>query len=143
MADRAVRDDHGDIDLVGLAAGENIRRINIDGDAVAAIGRRAKETRRDLADTPRGSSFEELRQRKPGAAVGSCRVLAVVTDMRDPQIVLLGGVAVIDLVELGAAVVRGTRALIAFGRIIGRGCRDDGDARLRTTSFREWFLMRG
>ena len=117
MADRAVRHDDGDIDLVGLAAGEDIRRVDIDGDAVAAIGRRTEEARRDLSDASRGGGFEELRQRKPGATVGSCRVLAVVADMRDPQIVLLGGVAVIDLVELGTAVVGRSGTLIALGGI--------------------------
>ena len=39
--------------------------------------------------------------------------------MRDAQIVLLGSVAVIDLVELGTAIIRSTRALIAL-RPIGR-----------------------
>ena len=98
---------------------------------MAAIGRRTEEARRDLADPPRGGGLQELRQRKPGAAVGSRGVLAVVADMRDPQIVLLGGVAVIDLVELGAAVVGRSGALIALGGIILRGCGDDGHARLR------------
>src|SRR5207245_6317334 len=100
-------------------------------DAVAAISRRTEETRRDFADPPRGGRLQELRQWKPGAAVGGRRMLAVVADMRDPQIVLLGGVAVIDLIELGAAVVGRPGPLIALAGIILRGCRDDGDARLR------------
>ncbi len=89
VADRAVRHDHGDIDLVGEAAGENFRRIDVDGDAMAAIGRRAEEPRRNLADPPRGLRLQELRQRKPGAAVGRGRVLAIVADVRDAQVVLL------------------------------------------------------
>jgi hypothetical protein len=51
--------------------------------------------------------------------------------MRDAQIMRLRGVAVIDLVELGAAIVRRTRALVALGGIIGGGGGDDSDARLR------------
>ena len=135
MADRAVRHQHGDIDLVGQAAGEDFRGIDVDGDAVAAIGRRAEEARRDLADPPRGLRLQELRQRKPGAAVGRRGVLAVVADMRDAQIVLLRRVAVIDLVEFGAAIIRRARTLIALGRIIGRGRGDDGHARLRQRLF--------
>ena len=57
MADRAVRHQHGDIDLVGEAAGQDFRGIDIDRDPVAAIGRRAEEARRDLADPPRGCAF--------------------------------------------------------------------------------------
>ena len=57
MANRAVRYQHGDIDLVGVAAREDLRRVDVDGDAVAAIGRRAEEARRDLADPPRGCAF--------------------------------------------------------------------------------------
>ena len=131
VTDRAVRDDDRDIDLVGLATREDLGRIDVDGDAMAAVGRRAEEARRDLADPPRGGSLQELRQRKPGAAVGRAGMLAIVADMRDAQIVLLGGVAVIDLVELGAAVVGRAGTLITLGGIILRGCRDDGYARLR------------
>jgi hypothetical protein len=51
--------------------------------------------------------------------------------MRDAQIVRLRGVAVIDLVEFGAAIIGRTGALIALRRIVGGGGGDDGDARLR------------
>src|SRR5207302_1198103 len=66
-----------------------------------------------------------------GAAVGGAGVLAVVADMRDAKIVLARRVAVIDLVELRAAIIRCARALVALGRIIRRGRGDDGHARLR------------
>ena len=55
--------------------------------------------------------------------------------MRDPQIVLLGGVAVIDLIEFGAAVIRSARALIALGRVILGSGGHDGHARLRQRLF--------
>ena len=104
--------DHGGINLVGLAAREDLGRVGVDGDAVAAVGRRAEEARRHLADPPRGLGFQKLRQRKPGAAVGSCRVLAIVADMRDAQIMLLRRVPFINLVEFCAAIIRRARALV-------------------------------
>ena len=80
---------------------------------------------------PAALRLDQLRQRKPGAAVLGRGVDAVVADVRDAQVVLLRGVAVIDLVEFGAAIVLRARALVALGGIIGGGRGDDGDARLR------------
>jgi len=67
VANRAVRHQHGDIDLVGEATGQDFRGIDVDRHPVAAIGRRAEKARRDLADPPRGFSLQQLRQRKPAA----------------------------------------------------------------------------
>ena len=50
MAYRAVRYQHRGVDLVGLAARENFRRVGFDGDAVAAVGRCAEKARGDFAD---------------------------------------------------------------------------------------------
>jgi hypothetical protein len=50
--------------------------------------------------------------------------------MRNPQIMRLRGIAVIDRIEFGAAIVFGARALIALGGIEGGRGRDEGDARL-------------
>src|SRR5450631_4859471 len=47
----------------------------------------------------------------------------------------LRGVAVINPVELGAAIVRRPGTLVALVGIIGGGCRDDGRARLRQRLF--------
>ncbi|MHC2390906.1 hypothetical protein ACVIU7_005795 [Bradyrhizobium liaoningense] len=98
---------------------------------MAAVGRRAEEARGDFADPSRGAGLQELRQRKPGAAVGGTGVLAVVADVRDAKVVLFRCVAVIDLVEFRTAIVRRARSLVSLGRIERRGRGDDGDARLR------------
>ena len=135
MTNRAVRHQHGNIYLVGETARQDFRGVDIDRDPVAAIGRRAEEARRDLADPPRGGRLQKLRQRKPGAAVGRRGVLAVIADMRDAQIMLLRGVAVINLVEFCAAIVGRARTLIALLRIVGRGGGDDRHARLRQRLF--------
>jgi hypothetical protein len=57
-------------------------------------------------------------------------VHAVISNMRNPQIMRLRGIAVIDRIEFGAAIVFGARALIALGGIEGGRGRDEGDARL-------------
>lgn len=81
---------------------------------MAAIGRGIKD-RGAAADPPRALP-SEAPAGKPGAAVGRGPMLAVVSDMRDAQIVLPGRVAVIDHVEFGTAIVR-RAGLIALGRI--------------------------
>jgi hypothetical protein len=68
---RAVRNQHRGVHAVGAAARENVGRVGLDGDAVAAVGRRAEEARRDFADPPRRRQPLQLRQRKPAAAVWS------------------------------------------------------------------------
>ena len=49
VTDRAVRDDHRNVDLVGLTTREDFRRVDVDGDAMAAVGRRAEEAGRQFA----------------------------------------------------------------------------------------------
>ncbi len=137
MTDRAIRNDHRDVDLVGLAARQNFRRVGLDGDTVAAVGRRAEKSRRDFADASRLLRLDQRRQRKPGAGVGRGGVLAVVADVRDAQVMLRGRVAVIDLVEFCAAIVRGARTLVALGRIVRCGRRHDRDAGIL-----QWLLQR-
>ncbi len=105
VADRAVRHQHRGVDLVVAAALEDLGRIGLDGDAVAAVGRCAEEARRDFADRAFRGEALELRQREPGAAVGRRGVGAVIGDVRNSQIVWLRGVAVIDRIEFCAAVV--------------------------------------
>src|SRR5450759_3783046 len=68
VADRTIRHQHGDIDLVSEAAGKDFRGIDLYGYPVAAIGRRAEEARRDLADPTGCRRLQELWQGKPGAA---------------------------------------------------------------------------
>jgi len=41
---------------IGAAACENFGRVGLDGDAVAAVGRRAEEARRDFADPPEAAN---------------------------------------------------------------------------------------
>src|SRR5205085_11098306 len=79
--------------------------------------------------------IQKLRQGKPGAAVGCRRVLAIIADMRDAQIMWLRGVAVINLVEFCAAIIGSARTLIALLRIVRRGGGDDRHARLRQRLF--------
>ena len=105
VAYRTVRDQHRGIDLVGPAACENLGRIGLDGDAMAAVGRRAEETRSDFADPSQARQPEQLRQRKPGSAVLGRGVHAIIGDVGNPQVVRLRGVTVIDRIELGAAIV--------------------------------------
>ena len=131
VTDRAVRHQHGDINIVSAAARENFGGIDVDGNAMAAVGRRAEEAGRHLADPSHGLRLDELRQRKPGAAVGRGGVLTVIADVGDAKIMRERRVAVIDFVELGTAVISGAGALIAFRRIVGRSCRDNGHARSR------------
>ena len=50
VANRTVRHQHRHIHLVSLAAREDFGRIGLDGDAMAAVGRRAKEARCYFSD---------------------------------------------------------------------------------------------
>ena len=50
MADRAIGDEEGGVDLIGKAARHELRAIGLERDAMAAIGRRAMEAWRDVAD---------------------------------------------------------------------------------------------
>src|SRR5437764_13572172 len=52
VADRTVRYQHRGIDMIGAAARQDFRRIGLNGYPVAAVGRRAEEARRELADPP-------------------------------------------------------------------------------------------
>src|SRR5258708_14612517 len=130
VANRAVRYQHRDIDRISEAAGKDFRGIDIDRNAMAAIGRRAEEARRDLADPTPGRRLQELWQRKPRAAVGRTGVLAVIADMRDAPIVRLSGVAVIDLIELGTIIIRTSPGLVALRRVVKRGGGEWSDPRL-------------
>jgi hypothetical protein len=130
VANRTVRHQHRHIHLVSLAAREDFGRIGLDGDAMAAVGRRAEETRCYFSDSTLAREPLQLRQRKPGSAVVGRRVYAIIGDMRNPQVVRLRRIAIIDLVEFGAPIVFGAWALIALRRIEWRRRGDDGDARL-------------
>ena len=130
VAHRAVRHQHRGIHLIFQAAREDFRCVGLDGDAMAAVGRCAEEARRDFADPARSSQPLQLRQREPGAAVVGRGVHAIIGDMGNPQVMRLRGIAVIDRIELGAAIVFGAWALVAPGGIERRRCRDDGNAGL-------------
>src|SRR5258708_12075734 len=101
---------HCGIYLIGSAACEDVGRIGLEGDAMAAIGRRAEEARRDFADSPLVRKPSQLRQRKPGAAVVGRGVHAIIGDMRNPQIMSFRSIAIVDLVKLSAAIVFGARS---------------------------------
>src|SRR5260370_18242106 len=84
---------------------------------MAAICRGAEETRRDFPDSPLVREPPQLRQGKPGAAVVGRAVHAIIGDMRNPQIMGLRSVAIVDLIKLCAAIVFGARPLIALGGV--------------------------
>ena len=97
---------------------------------MAAVGRCAEEARRDFADPPLLREPLHLRQREPGSTVVGRGVHAIIGDMGNPHVMRLRGIAVIDRIELGAAIVFGARALVAPGGIERRRGRDDGNAGL-------------
>ena len=89
VADRAVRDQHGGIHSIVPAARKDFRRVGLDGDPMAAVGRRAKEMRRNGADPPLAGEPLQLRQRKPGAAVIGRGVHPIIGNVGNPQVVAL------------------------------------------------------
>ena len=112
VADRAVRHQDRRIGAVLAAAREQLRGIDLERDALAAIGRRAVKARgrppiRPACGVQRraaGSRTDVLRR----------RVQAVDRDVRNAQVVLLRGVARIHRIELGAAVVGRAGTLVAL-----------------------------
>ena len=127
---RSNRDENDRVNLVLAHPLQQLRAIPVQGRAVAAVGRRAVKARRDLADPPGSGEPPQRRQREPGIAVLGCRMRAVVADMRDAQIVIAIGLAGIDRVELGGAVIRRARSLVALVRLIRRRRRDQPDPAL-------------
>ena len=90
----------GGIGAVVTASAQNLGRVGLHRDAVAAVGGRAMEPRRDRADASRGHCAQQGGEGEPGAAVLGRGVGAVVADVRDAQIVGARGIARIDPVEL-------------------------------------------
>src|ERR1700678_1904206 len=142
MAYRAIRYQHRGIHLILPATIEDFRCVGPDRNAMAAVGRCAEEPRSDFSDPSPTYEPLQCRPRTPGAAVVGGGVHAIIGNMRNPQIMRLRGIAVIDRIEFGAAIVFGARALIALGGIEGgRGC-DEGNATLakRLSQALEWRL---
>src|SRR5437868_15529549 len=89
VADRTVRYQYRGIDMIGAAARQYFRRIGLNGYPVAAVGRRAEEARRELADPSLTRKFPQLWQWKPGSAVLGRGVHTIVGDMGNPQVMRL------------------------------------------------------
>ena len=81
------------VDAVGEAAREDFRRVDVHGVAWLRLVGTPKKRGATAPMRPAASGLQELRKRKPGADFGRRGVLAVIADMRDAQIVLLGGIA--------------------------------------------------
>ena len=110
VADGAVGEEQRRIDAIGLAARHQLRAVDLQRHAVAAVGGQPVKARRNRADAPARGRAPQLRQREPGAGVLGRGVLAVDPHMRDAQIVVLRRVAGVDLVELRRRVVRRAQA---------------------------------
>ncbi len=95
---------------------------------MAAVGRRAEKARRDLTDVALAGKADQLRQRKPGAAVFGRGMGAIIGDVGDAQVVRVSGVAVIDRVEFRPAIIERAGSLVALAGIEGGGGGDEGDA---------------
>jgi hypothetical protein len=126
VAHRAVGGEDGGIDAVVPAAGHDLRAVDLERDAMAAVGRQAVKARRDRADATALGGAVQLGQREPGAGVPGRGVLAVDADVRDAQVVVLGRIAGIDGVELRRRVIGSAGALVALVGLIGSGRGDDG-----------------
>ena len=88
MADGAVGNQDCGVDLIGHAAGDDLRTIDFERHAMTAIGRHPVKTRRNGSDPTRGCTLTQLDQRKVRAGVLGRRVLAVDGDVRDAQVVV-------------------------------------------------------
>src|ERR1700733_13863855 len=117
VAYRAIRHQHRGIDLIFPATLEDFRSIGLYRNAVAAVGRGAEEARSEVADPSLVCEPLQRRQWEPGAAVVGGSVNTIIGNVRNPQIMRLRGIAVIDRVEFGAAIICGAGALIALGGI--------------------------
>ena len=95
-----------------------------------AICWRAVKAPRDTANTAMPGRRAELGQRTVTVDILSRGVQPVITDMRNPQIRILGAIAGIDRIEFGRRVIGSTRTLIALTRLIGCSSLYQGDARL-------------
>ena len=131
VADRAIGDQDRGVGAVCLAARDDLGAVDLDRRALAAVGRRAVETRRQRADPARRGGAPQRRQREPGAGVLGRRVLAIDRHVRDAQVVIVARVARVDAEEFRARVVRRAGTLIALVRLVRRRGRDERDAARR------------
>ena len=131
MADGAVGQQQQGIDVVGLAARDDLWRVYLDCGAMAAVGGRAVKAWRDAADAALDCGFAKGGKREIGAGVFRGGVRAVDGDVRDTQVVVAIGVAGVHRIEFRGGVVGCARALVAGICAIRCGRGDDGDTRLR------------
>src|SRR5215831_13206598 len=95
---------------------------------MAAVCRHTVKSRRHLADASSSGHAPQLLQRKPSVAVLGCRVIAVVSDVRDAQIVIRRAGARIHREEFRRGVIGRAWALLALARLVWRRRRDEPDA---------------
>src|SRR5262249_6518640 len=119
------------IDLIVLAAPHDLAAVDLNRYALAAVCWQAMEAWRHGANPPVGSEPAQLCKRKISPRVFSACVRAVNRDVRDPQIMIDGGIARIDREELRRRIVRSARPLVALARLEWRRRRDEGEPALR------------
>src|SRR5262245_65103087 len=101
MANGTVGQQQGGINAILLTARDQLRAIDLEGDAMAAVGWQAMKPASQPADAAGAGGGAQGGQGKVAAGVLRRRMLAVDTDVGDAQIVILVGVARIDRAELG------------------------------------------
>src|SRR5262249_14502386 len=102
VADGAVGNKDGRINPVGLAASDHLGTIDLERDAMATVGGKTMKMRGNSANPAACRRVPQLGQRKPGPGVFGGRMFAIDTDMGNAQVMILGRLPRVDLVELGS-----------------------------------------
>ncbi len=127
MADGTVGNQDRGVDAVCLAAGNDLRTVLLERDAMAAIRRGAVKPRRNRPDAAFGGAPAQFGEGEVRARIFGCRVLAVDGDVRDAKVRVQRGIAGVDRVELCFRVVGRAGSLVARARFVGRRRGDQRD----------------
>src|SRR5262249_25035186 len=114
-----------------------LRTIDFERRAMAAVGRQAMKARRDGADPAICRLPAQLGEREIGADIFGTCVLAIDRDVRDAQAMIGSRVARVDREEFGPGIVGSARPLIALAGLERRRRRDDREPRFRER-LRQW-----
>ena len=127
MANRAVGYQYGGSGAILLAARQDVRAVDLQRMALAAVGRRAVKAARKLSYAALSCLLAQQRQWKPATRILHAGVLTVNGHVRDAQVIGFLRFTRVDLEELCGSVVSRTRPLVSLVRLIRCRRSDQGD----------------